>query len=122
MSRFRLGRREFETLVARAVESLPKEFKERLRNVAIVVEEEPLDEDYELTDTPDEDELLGIFRPPEEADAFGVVPTLPPQVVVFRGPILRVSSSREEALDEIRETVLHELGHHFGLDDHEMPY
>jgi predicted Zn-dependent protease with MMP-like domain len=115
--------KEFEKLVGEAVETLPKEFKARLDNVVIAVEEEPTDDDYDLSDTPDEDELLGIFRGPMRTEtSFDDLPGLPPEVVVFRGPILRVCDTRAEALDEIRETVLHELGHLFGLEDDEMPY
>jgi predicted Zn-dependent protease with MMP-like domain len=82
-----------------------------VENVAVVIEEEPSDDDYELVD--DDDELLGIFR---------VTPPLPDQIAIFRGPILRIANSRAEARREIRETVIHELGHYFGLDDHEMIY
>jgi predicted Zn-dependent protease with MMP-like domain len=119
----RLGPREFEKLVGEAVASLPKEFAARLENVVIAVEEEPTEEDYDVSDTPDDDELLGIFRGAMRTESsFDDLPGLPPEVVVFRGPILRVSETRAEALDEIRETVLHELGHLFGLEDDEMPY
>jgi len=119
----RLGLPEFERLVGQAVEALPPEFKKRLGNVLIAVEEEPTDEDYDLSDTPDEEELLGIFRGTMRTEgSFDDLPGLPPEVIVFRGPILRVSETRAEALDEIKETVLHELGHLFGLEDDEMPY
>ncbi len=123
MSRLRLGMRQFEKLVEQALESLPKEFKRRLDNVVVAVEEEPTDDDYELSDTPDDEELLGIFRGAMRTErSFDDLPSMPPEVVVFRGPILRVSETRDEAIHEIRETVLHELGHLFGLEDEEMPY
>jgi predicted Zn-dependent protease with MMP-like domain len=119
----RLGAREFERLVGQAVESLPPAFRKRMENVVIAVEEEPTDEDFDLSDTPDEEELLGIFRGVMQTEvAFDELPSLPPEVVVFRGPILRVSETRADALHEIRETVLHELGHLFGLEDDEMPF
>jgi predicted Zn-dependent protease with MMP-like domain len=120
---FRLSLREFEKLVGEAVRSLPPGLRERVGNVLIAVEEEPTDEDYELTGTPDDEELLGIFRGPMRTQvSFDDLPGLPPEVVVFRGPILRCSETRAEALEEIKETVLHELGHLFGLEDHDMPY
>lgn len=121
--RLKLSERDFERLVGEAVESLPPEFKARLGNVLIAVEDEPTDDDYEESDTPDEEELLGIFRGPMSTErSFDDLPSLPPEVVVFRGPILRIAETREEALQEIRETVLHELGHLFGLEDGDMPY
>jgi predicted Zn-dependent protease with MMP-like domain len=113
---------EFQRLVEEALDTLPPEFAEMLGNVVVVVEEEPSDEDLELVEESD-DELLGIYRGvslPERT--FDMLPMLPDQIAIFRGPILRVSRNRREALHEIRETVIHELGHYFGLDDHEMPF
>ena len=48
--------------------------------------------------------------------------SMPDQIAIFRGPILRLARNREEAVAEIRDTVIHELGHYFGLDDEEMSY
>jgi predicted Zn-dependent protease with MMP-like domain len=107
-----ISRREFEQLVEDALDALPPRFADLLNNVAIVVEEEPTDEDLDLLDD-DHDELLGIFR---------TNPPLPDQVVIFRGPILRSARNRRDAVREIRETVIHELGHYFGLDDDGMAY
>ncbi len=104
--------REFDMLVEDALHELPKRFADLLDNISIVVEEEPADEDFGALDDPD-DELLGIFR---------VVPPLPDQIAIFRGPILRVARNRREAVREIRDTVIHELGHYFGLDDEGMAY
>jgi predicted Zn-dependent protease with MMP-like domain len=51
-----------------------------------------------------------------------MLPLLPDQIAIFRGPIMRVSATRREAVREIRDTVIHELGHYFGLEDADMPY
>ena len=107
-----ISRREFEQLVEDALDALPSRFGDLLNNVAVVVEEEPSDEDLDLLDD-DHDELLGIFR---------TQPPLPDQVVIFRGPILRNTRNRREAIREIRDTVIHELGHYFGLDDDGMAF
>ena len=103
---------EFSALVEQALGELPERFTSLLDNVAVVVEEEPSDEDLDLLDD-DHDDLLGIFR---------TQPPLPDQVVIFRGPILRHTRNRGEAIREIRDTVIHELGHYFGLDDDGMAY
>ena len=105
---FEISQTEFERLVGEALDSLPEQFAELLDNVVVVVEEEPSEEDLDLTG---EDEILGIFR---------VEPPLPDQVAIFRQPILRLARNKREAVKEIRDTVIHELGHYFGLDDHEM--
>lgn len=114
---------EFERLVESAIEGIPGEFRQLLDNIAIVVEEEPSPEDYDLGELDPHSELLGIFRGIAlTVRSWQQLPALPNQIAIFRGPILRISRSREEAVHEIRETVVHELGHFFGLSDHEMPY
>ena len=115
-------RNEFERLVEEALETLPPQFAAMLDNVAVVVEEEPGDEDLELLDDPD-GELLGIYRGVALTQrTHDMLPMLPDQIAIFRGPILRIARNRHEAVHEIRDTVIHELGHYFGLHDHEMPY
>jgi predicted Zn-dependent protease with MMP-like domain len=118
----RLSRLEFEKLVGEAIEELPERFRALLTNVVVSVEEEPTEEDLDETDTPDEEELFGIFRGAMQTEySFSDLPMLPPQAVIFRGPILRCTSSRREAIREIKDTVVHEIGHYFGLEDDEMP-
>ncbi len=119
----RLTMEAFEKLVEEALEGLPKEFRERLQNVVIAVEEEPTDEDYELTETPDDEELFGIYRGAKRTEMLlSDLPGLPPEIAVFRGPILRCTRNNREAVQEIKDTVVHELGHYFGLDDEDLPY
>jgi predicted Zn-dependent protease with MMP-like domain len=115
---------EFESLVEEALDSLPERFAQLLGNVVVVIEDEPDDEDLEVLDSDDpDDELLGIYRgialPRRTHD---MLPNLPDQIAIFRGPILRVARDRREAVREIRETVIHELGHYFGLNDDDMVY
>ena len=118
----RLSPAEFEKLVEKAIGELPELFRSRLENVVIAIEDEPTDEDYELTGTPEDEDLFGIFRGPMRTEmSWDMLPTLPPQAVVFRGPILRNTGSNREAVKEIKDTLVHELGHYFGLEDDEMP-
>ena len=118
----RIGPKEFDSLVEQALAAVPPKFRRYLDNVVVVVEEEPTDEDYDETDTPDEDELFGIFRGAPYFERDRSVSELPAQIALFRGPILRSCETRGEAVQEIRDTVVHELGHLLGLDDEEMPY
>lgn len=114
---------EFEQLVEKALEAIPREFLDLLENISISVEEEPTEIDLEDGDMEEDAELLGIFRgiPTIEQswEGFG---QLPGEIVLFQGPILRCCRTREQVIEEVRDTVVHELGHYFGLDDHEMPY
>ncbi|MEP6470561.1 MAG: metallopeptidase family protein [Acidobacteriota bacterium] len=118
----RIGPKEFDALVEQALSGVPERFRRYLDNVVVVVEEEPTDEDYDETDTPDEDELFGIFRGAPYFERDRSVSELPAQIALFREPILRSCATRGEAVREIRDTVVHELGHLLGLEDEEMPY
>ena len=113
---------EFESVVEEALATLPPQFAELVQNVLIVVEDEPGEEDLDLLEGPD-GELLGIYRgvalPRRTHD---MLPMLPDQIAIFRGPISRVTRTRRQALEQIRETVIHELGHYFGLGDEDMVY
>lgn len=119
-----LSRKEFEGLVARALDTLPRKYQQLLRNIAVVVEEEPSDEVLEELELDSPDDLLGLYTGTAigKESFFDTGMQLPARVVVYRGPILRLCGTREEVVEEVRDTVVHEIGHHFGLEDEEMPY
>ena len=114
----------FRELVGEALDGLPEEWANRLDNVAVVVEEEASDEDLAAVGIrPDTGgELLGLYQgvPLHERSVF--YSSLPDRIVIYRGPILRVARSRQDILRMVRETVLHELGHHFGLKEDDLPF
>jgi predicted Zn-dependent protease with MMP-like domain len=112
---------EFERIVEEALESLPKRFADLIENLVVTIEDEPRPEDLESGDEDDDSEILGIYRGVALTDRSIDMPLLPDEIAVFRGPIGRVTHSRREAVEEVRETVIHELGHYFGLGDDELP-
>lgn len=118
----RISPADFESCVEEALASIPSVFRKYLENVVVVVEEEASPEDYDESDTPDEEELFGIFRGIPFFDRAHAASALPAQIAIFRGPILRLCETRGEAIREIRDTVVHEIGHVLGLEDGEMPY
>jgi predicted Zn-dependent protease with MMP-like domain len=118
----RISEAEFESYVEEALATVPEAFRKYLENVVVAVEEEPSEEDYDETNTPDGSDLFGIFRGVPFFDRAAMVSNLPAQIAIFRGPILRGCRTRGEAVREIRDTVVHEIGHMLGLDDDEMPY
>jgi predicted Zn-dependent protease with MMP-like domain len=118
----RISPADFESCVEEALASIPAVFRKYLENIVVVVEEEAAREDYDESDTPEEEELFGIFRGIPFFDRAHVVSALPAQIAIFRGPILRLCQTRGEAIREIRDTVVHEIGHVLGLEDGEMPY
>ncbi len=106
-----LSHRSFERLVARALSRLPDEFKSLLDNVAVLIEDEP-PEDMPNT--------LGLYEGvPLIARSVDDV-LLPDQITIFKCPIERVCSTEKEVEDEVRLTVLHEVGHFFGLDEAQL--
>lgn len=114
----------FEALVAEALDGLPEEFRRRLENIAVIVEEEPTPEDLAALGMKPDDELLGAYwgqalphRTP--TDYWG---GLPDRVAIYRGPILRACRNRREIIREVQETVLHEIGHYFGLEEDDLPF
>ena len=120
----RLSERRFREFVAEALDDLPDEWGELLDNVAIVVENEPSAEDLQDLgmDSGEGNELLGLYQgTPLGERGFGYS-GLPDRVVIYRGPILRIAFTREEVVKQIRETVLHELGHHFGLKEADLSF
>ncbi len=116
-----LSREEFERIVEDALASLPSRLNAAVKNVAISVEDEPGADDLEILEDDDDGELLGIYRGVALTERSHDMPLLPDEIAIFRGPISRVTRSRAEAVAEVRETVIHELGHYFGLHDDELP-
>ncbi|KPK63651.1 MAG: hypothetical protein AMS21_06575 [Gemmatimonas sp. SG8_38_2] len=120
-----MERATFERLVQRALDSLPEEFAERLENVAVVLEDEPDLEDLRemgLDPLTEADELLGLYKGVPLIEREGTLSDLPDHIAIYMGPILRTCRSPKEVAREVRKTVIHEIGHHFGLSDEEMPY
>ncbi|NHC14523.1 metallopeptidase family protein [Motilibacter deserti] len=100
---------EFEELVADALDQIPEELGRLMRNVAVVVEEEPPEDDPEL---------LGLYEgTPLTERGEWYTGVLPDKISVFRGPLLRMCATREEVVEEVLVTVVHEVAHHFGIDD-----
>ena len=119
----RVSPEEFESLVERALDGLPEHFAQLLDNVAVVVEEEPSEEDLlEVGLEPGKDDLLGLYYGVPLSERDFMYSALPDRVALFRGPILRICRNRREVIREVRDTLVHELGHHFGLEEDDMPY
>ena len=117
-----LSRAAFEKLVGEALDGLPPDFAALLENVAVVVEEEPEPGVLaEMGMDPDE-ELLGLYLGVPMTERDSQYQALPDRVAIYRGPVLRCCDSRRQIVREVRETVVHELGHYFGLDDHDMAF
>ena len=118
-----MSREEFERVVAKALDALPPELAPFLDNVAVVVEDEPSEEDLvEAGLDPETDTLFGIYQGlalPERGGSYGNV--LPDRIVIYRRPLLEECEDRNELIREIRDTVVHEIGHYFGIGEEDLP-
>ena len=121
---FVLEPEQFESLVRQAIDGLPIEYRRLLENVAIVVEDDPPQAVLDDFGLESPDDLLGLYSgvSRDNDSFFNAGGQLPARISIYRGPIMRLCRSAEEVVQEVRDTVVHEIGHHFGLDDDEMPY
>jgi len=115
---------DFGALVEQALAELPQPYARLARDISVVVEEEPPPEVLEDLELDSADDLLGLYQGLSLAEEsfFQSGGQPPPRIAIYRGPILRLCETAEEVRREIRDTVVHELGHHVGLGDEEMPY
>ncbi|HEX6874491.1 MAG TPA: metallopeptidase family protein [Nocardioidaceae bacterium] len=112
-----MARERFEELVSDALDGVPEELTALMDNVVVLVEDEP------PADDPD---LLGYYdgTPLTERDT-RYAGVLPDRIMIFRNPTLRMCEDEDEVVDEVRITVVHEIAHHFGIDDdrlHDLGY
>lgn len=105
-----LSEEQFEELVADALDGIPEEFMELLDNVAVVVEDEP-----------PEPGLLGLYHgvPLTERGQW-YAGVLPDRISIYRNELCRMCNTPQQVADEVRTTVVHEIAHHFGIDDERL--
>ena len=120
--RYRPDLRTFERLVAEALDELPPPFRDLVSNVAVVVADWPTVEDARGTLDDEDDDLLGLYQGiPYGERGTDYHLAVPDRITIYRRPILDICRTEEEVRAEIRDTVLHEIGHYFGLSDEELP-
>ncbi|NEG70207.1 metallopeptidase family protein [Bifidobacterium choloepi] len=109
---------EFEATVSEALAGVPERFKKALSNIAITVADEPSPQELQDACIGANGELLGLYQGiPLTQRTTGYAGVLPDRITIFKGPHERVCSTHADMVEQIRKTVLHELGHYFGFDD-----
>ena len=119
---FSLNHNDIRKEVARVIDKLPKDFRQQLRNVAIVVETRPSKE-LLLAEglDPREDTLYGIYQGVPLPDRSALdPPLLPDKITIFAEPLLEDFPDPDELREEIRLTVLHEIAHYFGMEEEDI--
>lgn len=119
----RLSDEEFESAVQDAIDSIPDEFLDELENVAVVIADEPEEEDFEGDGYYDKSgDLLGLYDGlalVDRGEGYGFG-DYPDTITIFKGPHERLGDDRAEVLEEVRKTVVHEIAHYFGLDEDQV--
>jgi predicted Zn-dependent protease with MMP-like domain len=116
-----MNRAEFEQLVAGALTRIPRRFRDALANLVIVVEDEPsvdllLEMEIEPPDT-----LLGLYQGiPLTERRWDHGNTLPDRILLFQGPLERESEGEDDLVIAIGETLIHEVGHYFGMSEEQI--
>ena len=116
-----MTRERFTQLVEEALRDIPSKFREAMQNVAVVVEDEPSEELLEELEMEPDDDLFGLYQgTPLTERGWGHGNTLPDQVLIFQGPHERDAEDEDDLVVAIGETLIHEIGHYFGLSEEEI--
>jgi predicted Zn-dependent protease with MMP-like domain len=112
---FSMSADEFEAAVQDALDSIPGKLAQAMDNVAVFIEDDYVPRPGEDPDTV----LLGLYEgvPLTERDSWWDAGSLPDRITIFREPILEICGSREDVIHEVAVTVVHEIAHHFGIND-----
>src|SRR5215212_470359 len=117
----KMNRSDFERLVSEAVALIPRRFRREMNNLALVIEDEPSRELLQEMDIEPPDSLYGLYQGtplPERGWAFGN--QLPDRITIYQRPIVEACADDEEIRDCVAETVIHEFGHYFGMDEDQI--
>ena len=108
-----MSREQFEDAVSEALDRIPGDLARMMNNVVVLVEDDPPDGDSDL---------LGLYEgtPLTERDGWWAAGSLPDRITIFRNPTLAACDTAEEIVEEVRVTVVHEIAHHFGIDDERL--
>jgi predicted Zn-dependent protease with MMP-like domain len=114
-------RKQFERHVAEALASIPRRFRDAMHNIAIVVEDEPAPELLADMEIEPPDTLLGLYQgTPLTERRWDYGNALPDRVLLFQGPHEREADDEDDLVVAIGETLIHEIGHYFGLSEEEI--
>ncbi|SFT79859.1 metallopeptidase family protein [Arthrobacter sp. ov118] len=115
---FPMSEADFEAAVSDALDRIPPELAQTMNNVAIFIEDDYTPQPGEDPDTV----LLGLYEgvPLTERDSWWDAGSLPDRITIYRQPILDICASREDVIEEVTVTVVHEIAHHFGISDERL--
>src|SRR5437870_2697259 len=113
-----MNRKAFEKLISESIRELPEEFRNKLENVAVIIEDYPSEELRQQMGLSPEDTLFGLYEGvPLTERAFFAQPLYPDRILIFQRAIEDECDSPEEVKEELKITLVHEIAHFFGMDD-----
>jgi predicted Zn-dependent protease with MMP-like domain len=111
----------FEELVEEAYNAIPEEFRKKIENVVIIVEDYPTRDDLEKLKLRKDSLLLGLYRGvPLPKRSVWQVARIPDEIVIYQKDIERICRNEKEIEDKVNDVLIHEIGHYFGLSDKEI--
>jgi predicted Zn-dependent protease with MMP-like domain len=116
-----MTRERFTELVEQALREIPRRFRAAMTNVAVIVEDEPPPQILEEMEIEPPDSLFGLYQGtplPERSWNYGN--TLPDRISIYQGPIEEACDDEDEIRECVVETVIHEFGHYFGMDEDQI--
>jgi len=115
---------EFQELIAQGFERLPEWVRQKIKNVALLVENEPSQEDRQAEGLADNETLLGLYKGiplSARGEYYGVGMTMPDTITLYKLPILETAEEEgKNVADVVAETIWHEFAHHFGMNEEEV--
>lgn len=116
-----MTRERFRRLVEEALEEIPRRFRDEMKNVAVVVEDEPPPDVLEEMEVEPDETLFGLYQGTPLPDrGWGYGNTLPDRISIYQRPIEEAYDDDEEIRNCVAETVIHEFGHYFGMSEDEI--
>jgi predicted Zn-dependent protease with MMP-like domain len=116
-----MTRARFEQLVAEAIRTIPSRFRDELKNIAVIVEEEPPDDLLDEMNIDPPDTLFGLYQgTPLTERSWDYGNALPDRIVLYQRPIEDASDTEDDVVVTVGETLIHEVGHYFGLSEEEL--
>ncbi|MGC8651343.1 MAG: metallopeptidase family protein [Minisyncoccia bacterium] len=116
-----MTKEEFETIISQSLEAFPKRFKEKMKNVAVTLQAEPDDFQKQQSGYSNGEYLLGLYEGVPQTQRYHYDKAVPDKITLFQNNIEKIANFDSQAIKQlVNETLWHEIGHHFGMNETEV--
>jgi predicted Zn-dependent protease with MMP-like domain len=112
-----MQKKDFELLVKKGIDAIPKEFLEKLDNVEIVIEDDPTVEQLKKLKIKNNSLIFGLYEGVPKTKRWGYAQVLPDKITIFKNQIEKSCQDENKIKEIVKDTVWHEIAHHFGMDE-----